>query len=176
MVEALDKEWNRQQNRLDPGKVLKPVEAHSMEDIKALVSQLDPAKNVVAPIIPLATQVSSNDVQGKPVVYNVSAQTKSKSKREMIIEGLDVIKKRMDASQEAAESGSVEVNGVVMKSASLGNGISGQSWVDPLLKQWFGAYRVGVTICWDLSDGYRYEYNIYEHQLSRVRNDAAKQS
>jgi hypothetical protein len=70
----------------------------------------------------------------------------------------------------------VEINGRIMKPASLGTGVHSHSWVDPLIRQWLGGRREGIKICWDLADGYRYEYDIYGHKLSRISNNEADQS
>ncbi len=174
-MESLDREFNRQQRRLDPEKVLKPVSVNTMADIKAVLSELDPAKNQTQQTIRLSTQLTSTTEDGKSATYDVSANTKSKSKRDMLVEGIDLIKKRIDMEQQTLEDDDpVEVNGKIMRPASLGSGVHSHSWVDPLIKQWLGGYREGIKICWDLADGYRYEYNIYEHKLARIRNDEAQ--
>jgi len=171
-MEALDKEWSRQQRRLDPDQVLKPAEVHTVADIKALVSKFDPAKDHAKPELPLSTQIVSKDVGSnqKPTIYQVSATTKSKSQRDMLLEGLELIKKRLEM-QANDDVEPVKVNGKVMQPISLGNGVEGYSWVDSLIKQWLGGYREGTNIYWDLSDGYKYEYNIFEHNLSRFKAD-----
>jgi hypothetical protein len=176
-MEALDREFNRQQRRLDPEKVLKPVSVNTMTDIKSVLSELDPAKNKQQSTISLSTELQSVDNQGNSTTYNVSADTKSKTKRDMLIEGLDLIRKRMEMEEETHDTvDPVEINGRIMKPASLGTGVHSHSWVDPLIRQWLGGRREGIKICWDLADGYRYEYDIYGHKLSRISNNEADQS
>jgi hypothetical protein len=148
------------------------VEVNSVGDIKRLVSQLDPKRNPVQQVIPVGTIMSARDENtGKDQQYQVSAPTKSKSKRDMLVEGLNVIKTRMESEVKYADTSPVEVNGKIMKPAAVGTGTLGKTWVDPLITQWLGGYRDGVHICWDLNDGFVYKYDIYEHKLTRVEKD-----
>jgi hypothetical protein len=174
-MESLDREFVRQSRRLDPNSTLKPVEVYTVADIKAVLSEFDPAKNKIQTAIPISTNLVGVDNEGKQSTFYVSAETKSRSKRDLLIEGLDLIKSRIEVEKQIADSDAgILVNGKLMKPASLGNSVHGLSWVDPLIKQWLGASREGITIYWDLQDGYRYEYNIYEHKLSRICYDEAE--
>jgi uncharacterized small protein (DUF1192 family) len=167
-MEALDRLEARKALRLDPQQVLKPAEVRNFDDIKRLVAELDPKKNPRQMDIPLSTtMVATEDNQN--VTYRVEAHTRSKSKRDMLVEGLDVIKIRMESAARIAElQEEIEVNGVPMKPARLGYQSEGTSWVDPLIKQWLGGFRDGIMICWRLADGYTYRYDIYQHKLTRV--------
>jgi hypothetical protein len=108
---------------------------------------------------------------GQKQVYQVSTPTRSKSKRDQLLEGMDIIRRRLQALQEKQPS-SVIVNGKEMQPAVLGYDTDGFAWVDPLIKQWLGAYRKGLMICWDLKDGH-YQYDIYTHKLSRMTDAGA---
>ncbi len=166
-MEALDKLEARKALRLDPNQVLKPAEVRTFDDIKRLVAELDPKRNPHQANVPLSTTLTANE-DNKNVIYKVDAHTRSKSKRDMLVDGLDIIKTRMESAARIAElQEEVEVNGVVMKPARLGYQTEGTSWVDPLIKQWLGGYRDGFVICWNLSDGYTYLYDIYQHKLYR---------
>lgn len=157
--------------RLDPNIILKPAEAHSFEDIKRLVVEFDPRKNPVQLNIPVKTLMDVTE-DDKQVTYQVEANTKSKTKRDMLIEGLNIIKARLAAASQIAEMQEpIEVNGVQMKPANLGYSSEGSNWVDPLIRQWLGGFRDGIMICWRLSDGYTYRYDIYEHKLNRIQTD-----
>ena len=148
------------------------MEVNNVEDIKRLVSQLDPKKNPAQRTIPVGAIVSAHDdATGREQQYQVSAPTKSKSKRDMLIEGLDIIKTRMESEDRYTNTTAVEVNGKPMRPASVGTGTLGKTWIDPLIKQWLGGYRNGVNICWDLGDGFVYKYDIYEHKLTRIEKD-----
>lgn len=167
-MEALDKLEARKALRLDPN-LLKPPVVRTFDDIKRLVAELEPSRNPKQAPIPLSTTMTASE-DNKNVTYQVSASTKSKSKRDILVEGLDIIKARMDSAGQIAElQEAIEVNGVPMRPAQLGYSIAGTSWVDPLIKQWLGGYRDGTLICWKLSDGYIYRYDIYEHKLKRVK-------
>lgn len=154
--------------RMDPS-ILEPVKVRSVNDIKAVLAGFDPATNPNSQSIPLAANVEVSD-KGKKTLYQVTASTKSKSKRDMIVEGLDIIKNRSD-SESTQFIESVEINGRKVDPPKIGSGSNSYTWVDPLIKQWFGGSRDGLIIYWDLSDGYRYKYDIYQHRLTRASRD-----
>lgn len=167
-MEALDKLEARKALRLDPAQVTKPPEIRGFEDIKRLIADLDPRRNPRQHDIPLSTTMTSTE-DNQNFTYRVETTTRSKSKRDMLVEGLDIIKARMAAAEQIAElQEPIEVNGVPMRPAPLGYRTEGTSWVDPLIKQWLAAFRDGIMICWKLSDGYTYRYDIYQHKLTRV--------
>jgi hypothetical protein len=99
--------------------------------------------------------------------YKLSAPTRSKSKREYILEGMDHIKKSFEIKNE--EVVPTIINGVEIRPAKMIDKLAMQSWVDNLIKHWFGATRDGLLITWTLDDGYRYNYDIYEHRLTRIK-------
>jgi len=145
------------------------VEVRNLEDIKRLVSQLDPARNPRQQEVSVGAIVSAQDeTTGAEQRFQVSAPTRSKSKRDMLIEGLDIIKNRLESENRLSDTAAIEVNGKLMKPAAVGTGSLGKTWVDPLILQWLGGYRDGIYICWQLNDGFVYRYNIYEHKLTRV--------
>ena len=151
--------------------VIAPVVVKTINDIKRLVAELNPDRNPVSVDIPLSTTIKVQE-DNRSVIYKVDAKTRSKSRRDILIEGLSIIKNRIDFSEKIkATSEPVEVNGVEMKPAAFGDGVLGTSWVDSLIKQWFGGYRDGITICWTLNDGFVYKYDIWQHRLSRVSNE-----
>jgi hypothetical protein len=159
---------DRARARLDPKQVLKPVEIQSVSDIKRLVAELDPQRNPPQLDIPLATTMDVME-NNASVRYRVEVNTRSKTKRDMLIEGLNIIKNRINMEERLSQVGeAVEVNGVLMKPAHLGAGATSHCWVDPLIRQWLGGYRDGVLICWDLQDGFVYRYDVFHHRLTRV--------
>jgi hypothetical protein len=170
-MEALDREFARQAKRLDPSKVAKPVEVETLADVKRVLSEFDPSfkANHKQREIPVATEMTILDSSG-PVTYKVEAPTKSKSKRDLLLEGLDVIKGRANIEEQLQTNDDEDlvVNGRNMKPAPLGNGVTGMSWVDPLIKHRLGGRRDGMVICWDLKDGYTYRYDAFTHNLTRV--------
>jgi hypothetical protein len=166
-MEQLDKALQREQLRLSRD-ILKPVDVRSLSDIKRVISEFDPSNNKQQTEIPI-TAILNESEGGKPLMYSVSSSTKSKSKRDILIEGLELIKNRIDAAQKISDSTEeVEINGRKLRPPSLINNISGHSWVDPLIKQWTGGRREGVLITWDIQDGYQYRYEIFTHKLTRI--------
>lgn len=166
-MEPLERARARQSRRLSDD-TLKPVEIRSVGDIKRVVSEFDPAKNPDASVITLNTQLEVQEGNEKKL-YAVTADTKSKSKRDHLIEGLQIVQNRVDSQESIGELAEpVEINGRVVNPPKLGSGTEGHAWVDPLIKQWLGGFRDGTVICWDLDDGYRYKYDIFEHKLTRV--------
>ncbi len=165
-MEDLDKLVARAQTRLKPSEVFKKIDVKTFEDVKRAVADFDPRKNQPHKELPISTTMTVN-VDDKNVMYKVDATTKSKSRREILIDGLNIIKARL-AIDVTPEQMVVEVNGIPVKPAVLGFNVNGTSWVDPLIKNWFGAYRNKLLICWDLADGYTYKYDIYDHKLTRM--------
>lgn len=174
-MESLERARERQNKRLGQN-ILEPVEVRSINDIKRIVSEFDPAKNPEAEVVPLSTQLEVKD-GNKTSVYAVSADTKSKSKRDHLLEGLTMIQKRIDSENEIDKlTQATEINGRVVKPPKLGSGVDGHTWVDPLIRQWMGGSREGTIIYWDLEDGYRYKYDLFKHKLTRVVRETGDSS
>lgn len=141
--------------------------------MKRLIGEFDPVRNPTPVDIPLRTIIDVVEDDGGKNTYDLSADTRSKSKRDILIEGLTIVKGRMDLSDEMQAQGEpIEINGKPMKPAVMSCNTDGTNWVDPLIRQWTGGFRDGILICWDLNDGYRYKYNIFEHKLTRVARDS----
>lgn len=170
MFEALDKLLEREKNKLHPS-VADPVIVRRFDDIRRVLGEIDPHNNNIAAAVQIHADMNYNE-NGKNVTYRVSAPSRSKSKREMIIEGLDILKRQMDViNSKPSDDDAIEVNGIQMKAPSLGAGDKSRAWVDPLIKHWLGGYRRGLTICWDI-DGFHYQYDIYTHKLTREKIEA----
>jgi len=90
----------------------------------------------------------------------VEANISSKTPRDIIIDGLDIIKNR---TENVAYS-PVEINGKTVQPIKMLNSIKSRIWVDKLIESWFGGYRDGLLICWNLNNKI-YKYNIYTHEL-----------
>jgi len=86
-MEMLDRARSRVANRL-PQSILEPVVVNTVNDIKSLVAELDPNRNPAQASLPVAAMLSVPS-EGS---YRVEAMTKSKSKRDIIIEGMEVIR------------------------------------------------------------------------------------
>ena len=163
MSEALEKALERESRRLD-NSIFNPVIVRTQEDIRSVLIDYDPKRQVETRPIKLSTTIVSDDNSQS---INVATETKSKSKRDYILEGLSVVKNQIDILEKSKGlTEAVEINGKVVKPAKFG-GSSGISWIDPIIKQWLGGYRDGLNICWDI-DGYKYMYDIFNHKLSRI--------
>lgn len=166
-MEQMERALLREQQKLSQD-ILKPVEIRSVADIQRVLAELDPSRNKAHAEVPISTLL--NEVEGgKNVTYNVSSSTKSKSKRDMLIDGLMLIQRRKDVSDDIVNSTEeVEINGRKVKPAVLRSNTEGHAWVDPLIKQWTGGRRDGTLIVWDMEDGYQYRYEIFAHKLTRI--------
>jgi hypothetical protein len=163
-MDNMEKIRKRNAQRLDES-VLDPVEVRSVNDIKRLIAEFDPAREKQHDVINIETNLVDDDT------YSVNADTKSRSKREILLEGLTIIKNRMEARKSDDVPIPIEINGILMEPAWIGNAEDSITWVDPLLNQWLGATRKGLLICWDI-DGYEYRYRIFDHKLTRVLKNA----
>jgi hypothetical protein len=142
------------------------VQVNTLSDIQAVVAQFGPNSDLKPQSIPIQTLLEESE-DGNRVLYRVSSETKSKSRRSILIEGLDLIKKRLESPDDEVES--LEINGKLMKPATMKKSADGLTWVDPLIKQWTGGTRKNTLITWDIKDGYEYRYEIYTHSLTRIK-------
>jgi hypothetical protein len=147
----------RESKRLSP-KILEPVNVYSLSDIKRIIEEYNPYKQKNSS--PQEVTATFKDDEGNTV--RLSTSTRSKTKREYLLEGLSIVRKHLDSK--VAENATVEVNGQVMKAISIGTRGKGSYWVDPIIRQWLGGYREEAFICWDVS-GCKYKYDIFEHRL-----------
>lgn len=164
-MEALERALERESRRLSK-KVLDPVVVTSPSDIQKVLAEFDPSKsaNSVSPIN--ATIQAINPDSNRPMTYNVSSSTTSRSKRDILMDGFEIIKRRSAISKSTTEQ--TTINGVDVSPPTL-NEVSSIPWIDKLIRQWMGAERNGLTIFWRLSDGYEYKYDIYAHRLTRAK-------
>lgn len=129
----------------------------NLDDIKRVIAHLDPSRDSSRPPVDLGASWESNGEK-----YAVSTTTISKTRRQYLLEGFDIIKKRLDT--DFSSPGDVIVNGRHMRQLGLSNGIDATCWVDPIIKKWYGAVRDGLLMVWQLGE-HRYEYDIYTHSL-----------
>jgi hypothetical protein len=85
----------------------------------------------------------------------------------MLIDGLNVVKQKLEMDTSKLVQEGVEVNGRMMQPMKISNDVSGLYWVDNLITHWLGGRRDGVMICWDIGT-YTYKYDAYTHKLTRV--------
>jgi len=167
-MENLEKALTREHNRIQPEQI-KRAYANNLNDIKIIISEFDPASN--PPLKSVAVNATINVVDDNlSKSYSINSVSKSLTKRERIINGLDIIKNRIAAAETIGQIDSVVVNGRVMCPLPITSSVDCVTDVDMLIRDWFGGYRDGILICWDISDGYTYRYDIYNHKLTRVKS------
>lgn len=142
-------------------------------DIKRVLAQFEPNSrlNVKTDDVTLAINMTGTDASNKSQTYHVSAKTKTNSARDVLIEGLNVIKQREEAAQAFNDKRAVvAVNGKEMRSPPV---IAENSFlsIDPVISRTLGGYRSGYFIQWDLSDGFTYRYDVYNHRLTRFKTE-----
>jgi len=171
MFEALEKAKLREAGRLTP-EDLKPPEVRTLADIKRVVAEYDPDTARDGEEVLLKTTMQGLGDSDQPQTYQVSAVTRSKSRRTILLEGFDVLRRQAEAKDIINRQASpVVVNGRDMMPPRLPDD-NGAVFVDPLIRQWMGGERRGMHICWDLSDGYTYRYDLVAHKLTRVGREA----
>ncbi len=152
----------RQAKRL-PLSALESVKVRSVNEIKSVIATLSAATS--SSPVALSTNLKTGEGEVK-----LSVNTKSRSQREMIVDGLADVRKKLGTQEVEGEG--IEINGVVMKPSRLADQGKAFHYVDPIISRYTGGYREGYYICWDLNDGYKYKYDIFEHKLVREATDA----
>lgn len=142
----------------------------SVGDIKRVINEIgtkhaDSQSTTITTVLKSSERGKSKDQAEQ---YKVSATLSDRTKRDILLEGMSILKKQIEAATRQLESGSfVPVNGREMKPATLPGGTH-YCWADPLIKRWLGAYRDGLLICWR-AEGFIYRYDIFTHELSRIK-------
>lgn len=138
------------------------VVVNSQQDITKLIQGLDAKEDAVT----ITTDVPVLDEQGHASVKKVTATIKNKSKREILLDGMAIIKHRQElVKRHANEAKPVIINGRAMRSAAPPTG-QVQAWVDPLIQRWLGAERRDDKICWVIG-GWEYTYDLTNHKLRK---------
>jgi hypothetical protein len=146
----------------------------TVSDIKRILAQLEPHSHLNAKFddVILSTDMAGTDVDHRSQKYHVSAKTKTSSMRDVIIEGLNIVKQREETAAKVLDRAmSIAVDGKDMKPPSV---ISENSFmsVDPIINRTLGGYRNGHYIQWNLADGFIYRYDIFEHRLTRFQSES----
>jgi hypothetical protein len=167
-MEALERALSRRNLSLDD-KIFDNVVVRSVNDIKRLIAEFDPNVSQQQSAISISSVIESNE-DGRRVMHPVTTETKSRTRREFLVEGLTIARDRLNLADTTAVSAiPVVVNGVQMLPPRFADSVEGHMWVDPLIKRWLGGYREGNMICWDLQDGFTYRYDIFQHKLTRLK-------
>lgn len=145
----------------------------TVDDIKRVLSELDPHNRVNSPMsdAPVSAQISTKNAQKQNITVNVSANTSSKTHRDMILEAIGMLRKRRELSEKLeSQKKPVLVNGREMNAPDLLN-LTSKLAIDPIIERVTGGHRDGELICWDLDDGYTYKYDIFRHKLTRIQRE-----
>lgn len=164
-MDELEQLKNREDNRLSP-EVLRPTVVRTMDDIKIILSEIDPARTTINKDIDIVTLMDVPNGAANQR-YQVTAKSRSKTKREYLLEGMEIVKKTIEISRE--EPIATMVNGIEVRPARMLDRTTMRAWVDNLISHWLGAAREGLLITWKLDDGYQYNYEIYGHKLTRTK-------
>lgn len=166
----MEKAAAREASKL-PASILNPVVVNTIEDIKRVLQSLDPNNGFVKDDVQISTKMRASNDQNVEETYEVNATSSSKSKRMLLIEGFDLIKKQAELGEKSRDTDPILVNGRSMYPATT-HSVDKYTYIDPMIKQWTGGTRSGLLITWELADGHTYKYDIYEHSLSRSKRDA----
>jgi hypothetical protein len=168
MFEALEQARQRDAKRIKPEDTKAVV--RSVNDIKRVLAEFDPKANPDRGELTISTTLMGEDKDGKKILYKVSAPTRSKSKRTLLLEGFQLIKNRLDTRELAKE----EVEPILVNGRAMAPPIpptDGRMHIDPLIGHWLDARRIGLLVVWEFGDGWQYRYDIFEHRLTRVKLD-----
>lgn len=162
-MSALEQAIERERRRLDAS-ILNPPNIRSLNDIKKVIDEFNPNKQKPSS----SSFVTAVIKEEGDKIANLHTNTVSKSRREHLIEGFELIKKHQSVAETSGSP--IEINGKQVFPPAIGLKGSGSYWVDPIIRQWLGAYREGLLICWDL-DGKTYQYDIYNHKLVAITKE-----
>ncbi len=123
------------------------IKISCLNDIKLVLSKLVQQKHTDSQPI----TIDINNVK-------LSAQTKSKSNKELLLEGMNNIKNKMEVQDRYQQNCGIK-NPVFYHNKAFSN-------VDVHIENILGAKRDGLIIYWNI-DGQRYEYDIFTDKLKR---------
>ena len=164
--EAIARQAQAEANAL---RAIKPPVVNSLSDIRRVVAMLDPnaIDNKPAELVPISADIMTRDADGVRRVFHATANTQTKSRRETLLEGLQLIRTRRELADKAASLVKpLVVNGRTMQNLSP---LAEESYlsIDPLIARWLAATRDGDRIVWVLHDGFTYYYDIFTHRLTK---------
>lgn len=127
------------------------IKVRTRDDIIGILRDFKPDDRQKQPesIVSTTFKVDNEEIK-------LSVNTVSKSKRQIILDGLDHIRQLIEAKKNNTDF-------------KLDNLIDMRHPVDDEIKTLLDAERVGLNIVWNLKSGY-YVYNIYDHSLMREDN------
>jgi len=145
---------------------MKPVEVQCFDDIKLLVEKL--LENTDNSKISLSTDLTWVD-EGKTQSTKVVGESANVSLYNMLLEGIDVIKKQIEANvliKSQVEQLANEEDDIKLPISNWDVNDVKYS-IDELIRRRLGATRQGLRIRWSIQDGI-YEFDIYQKKLFKV--------
>lgn len=144
----------------------------TVDDIRRVVASLDPNNRNKTNEVNVQTEMVGSNQDNGAAKFNVSAKMTSYNQRDMLIRALGSYVNKQTKISEVANR-SVEELIVGGKKASQCHMVDTRLPIDDVIAREFGGRRIGSDICWDLSDGYTYKYDVFNHKLTRVKSGAA---
>lgn len=151
----------------------------TVDDIKSVLVEFDPKhkNNQFQSEPPLAAKFRGrlNDRSDHHVDFQATATASPCTHRSMLMDAMKDLAERRDlaAKMEEAEE-PLYVDGHPMRRVPAIQ-TNMELPIDSVIRRVMGGYRDGLDVCWDLSDGYTYRYNVFGHALSRrlteIKND-----
>jgi hypothetical protein len=174
-MEAMEKLADRERRVQEDANKFKAPTIRTVADIQFVLNQLDPGSKLNKSIGDVAMSVDlqgskGERADGQTVTFRVNSKSGTSTHRDIIIEGIQILKRRGDVAKSAndkLESPQLVVNDREMNPPHVLCGEEAALSIDPLISRLLGGYRNGRHICWDLEDGYTYKYEIFEHRLTR---------
>ena len=136
---------------------LETVSVRTVEDIRALIKKLNESSSDESTI---NGSVDLENEEGKKTI-KVSARLRNKSQKQILQDGLNIVKKREEFRNVKQEV--IVINNRESKPANVFSN-SPTVWVDKYIDKWLNATREGHHICWILN-GIKYKYDIFENKL-----------
>jgi hypothetical protein len=171
IMEEIQRALSRQQQSRDRAEAFEAPEIRTVNDIRRVLAILDPGirTNKLDDKVLISTEMIGSDGR-KPSNFRVETTTSSKSYRQILVDGFQVIQQRLDTMEKLStrEKSLVEVNGKPMIPPPVVN-CDGRLAMDSIIERLLGGYRSGRHVCWDLADGYTYKYEIFQHRLTKVK-------
>lgn len=151
------------------------AEIHNVADIQRVLRYLDPNSklNSTSSDTPISAEISASTADGR-TTYKVSADTKTSTYRDMVMEGIRLIKTRGEAAERSRSVSEKRciINGRPVVTPDVFC-LDGVSYIDPIIERLLGGKRKGEYIYWELSDGYTYKYDVFQHKLTRFKTQSS---
>jgi hypothetical protein len=148
---------------------LKPVVCKTLADVSAALDRFPVRMTKSTPVL---TDIVWKDEDNQSRTDKILGESRSVSLYQLLIEGMDVVKKRLAVTEEIQKAlkAAEEVDDNDLKSA-----INMRSWdvdnlrfaVDVLIEKRLGGKRRGLRVRWKVQEG-TYEYDPYSRKMFEI--------